>query len=107
VTARPTTREGTMAERKTPRQRAQEEFDLAVRVLERAKARKAKVDAENEALVEKYERLAQEKRDEITKAAEDLKAAQRRVEFLGTHPDLNDDDDDVVGESPADDEDVL
>jgi hypothetical protein len=81
-----------MAERKTPKQRAQDDLDLAVRVLERARARKAKVDAENGALVEKYERLATEKRDEIGKADEDLKAAQRRVEFLGTHPDLNEPD---------------
>jgi hypothetical protein len=79
-----------MAERKTAKQRAQEELDLAVRVLERAKARNEKVSSENDALVEKYERLAQEKKDEKEKAAADLQAAQRRVEFLGTNPDLDD-----------------
>jgi hypothetical protein len=97
-----------MAERKTPRQRAQEEYDTAVRVLQRAKARKEKVDGENGALVEKYERLAQEKRDEITRADEDLKAAQKRVAFLGTHPDLADEpDDDGEPDVADDDTDVL
>jgi hypothetical protein len=80
-----------MAQRKTPQQRAQEEFDTAVRVLERAKARKEKVDTENGALVEKYERLAEEKREEIVKADGDVKAAEKRVSFLGTHPDLDTD----------------
>jgi hypothetical protein len=96
-----------MAERKTPKQRAQEDFDLAVRVLDRAKTRKEKVDAENGALVEKYERLAKEKRDEITKATADVTAAQKRVEFLGTHPDLNDDDTDADGSDEPADDDVL
>jgi len=90
-----------MVERKTPKQRAQEDLDVAVRVLEKAKDRKRRVDAENGALVEKYERLAKEKADEIVKADEDVKAAQRRVAFLGTHPDLADEDD------TPDDEDVL
>jgi hypothetical protein len=88
-----------MAERKTPKQKAQEEFDLAVRVLERAKARKAKVDEQNGTLVEKYERLADEKREEIVKADGGVKAAQKRVAFLGTHPDLSDDIDAEVTES--------
>src|SRR5690349_17602946 len=102
-----------MAERKTAKQKAQEELDLAVRVLDRAKARKERVDSENGALVEKYERLAAEKKAEITKADTDLRDAQRRVEFLGTHPDLNDDEPDTEPTDAAepatgdDDSDVL
>jgi hypothetical protein len=95
-----------MAERKTPKQRAQEDLDISVRVLERAKARKERVDSENGALVEKYQRLAAEKQAEIGKAAEDLRAAQSRVAFLGTHPDLNDDEDGGEDGDGAD-EDVL
>ena len=83
-----------MAERKTAKQKAQEDLDTAVRVLSRAKKRKERVDAENGTLVDKYERLAVEKRTEIADAAEAVKAAERRVEFLGTNPDLNDDEDD-------------
>jgi chromosome segregation ATPase len=107
-----TSKENTMAVRKTPKQRAQEDLDTAVRMLNRAKERKEKVDAENSALAEKYERLVQDKRDEIVKAAEDLKALQKRVEFLGTHPDLNDDDEAeveyvVVDDVANTDDDVL
>ena len=85
-----------MAVRKTAKQRAQEELDTAVRVLERAKARHEKVQAENDALIEKYRRLADEKEAEKETAEEAFKAAQRRVEFLGTNPDLDGDGDETL-----------
>ena len=73
---------------KTPAERAQEDLDVATRVLEKTAARadratkayeKAKADAE--ARVTKTE-------IESDKANVDLAAAKKRVAFLSSHPDL-------------------
>jgi ribonucleotide monophosphatase NagD (HAD superfamily) len=86
-----------MAERKTAKQIAEEALETGVRVLERAKARKEKVDAENPALIEKYTALIAQKQADIVSAAEAVKAAEKRVAFLGTNPDLDEpQDDDAV-----------
>jgi len=62
--------ESTSTTRKTPAERAQAEYDLAVRGVDKAQARadKTKADAD--------------------KAAADLRRAQHRVTMAGTHPDL-------------------
>lgn len=97
--------------RRTPREVAQANLDAAVAALGRAEARKGRVDAENGALVEKYERLAKEKAGEITDAAEAVKKARQRVEFLGLHPDLADESGPEPGEpddgEKADDDSAL
>ena len=91
-----------MPKPKTPRERAQEDLDTASRVLERANARVERVEKENPPLIEKYKEQAEKKQAEIERAREERAAARRRVEFLGTHPDLNDEGDDGVTE-PDDD----
>jgi hypothetical protein len=75
-------------ERRTPQQRAQDELETAQRVLETARKRKERIDAENPALIEKYERILLEKKDEVISADAAVTAAEKRVAFLQAHPDL-------------------
>ena len=74
--------EAEMATRKTPAQRAQDDYDVALRVLEKATARAEKTAADDK------------------KAQEDAAAAKRRVAFLGTHPDLPPQDGDGAPAAP-------
>lgn len=78
----------TTKRRKTPAERAQEDYDVALRVLKAAEARAERTKADAEAADEKYTALIEARKADASKAAEDLLSAQRRVAFLGTHPDL-------------------
>jgi hypothetical protein len=85
-----------MAARKTAKQRAQEELDLAERIQERAEKRNTTATEDLERYEERHERLLAAKTEERDTAATALQEANDRVAFLKTHPALNDGEDGLL-----------
>ena len=85
-----------MAKRKTAKEKAQDELDLAKRIQEKADARNLKAHKDLEAYNERAKKTAAAKQDEATAAKTAKDEADQRVKFLSTHPALNDGDDGLL-----------
>jgi hypothetical protein len=77
--------------RKTARQKAQEDLDLANRVLDKAEKRAARANEDLKTSEERYAGLLKAKQEEADTANADLRDAQDRAKFLASHPALKDD----------------
>jgi len=82
--------------RKTAKQKAQEELDLATRIQEKATAREAKASADLTETKARHEKILKAKETEAAAAKTAKTEADQRVKFLKTHPALNDGDDGLL-----------
>jgi hypothetical protein len=82
--------------RKTAKQRAQEDLDLAERIQVKADARAAKATEDLKEATDRYAALLETKKAEADTAAAAKKDADQRVKFLKTHPALNDGEDGLL-----------
>lgn len=85
-----------MVKRKTAKDKAQEELDLAKRIQQKAEARNKKAHEDLEAYNKRAEKTAAAKQAEATAAKTAKDEADQRVKFLSTHPALNDGDDGLL-----------
>jgi hypothetical protein len=84
-----------MAKRKTAREKAQAELDLAKRIQEKATARNLKASKDLEETRARHEKIMQAKEAEAAAAKTAKDDADQRVTFLASHPALSGGKDDA------------